>query len=280
MNIRDLQSRVQFMRSDLPAGVANLVLQDAARWVARKSGVVRLKKYGYVNPSQYVIDMATFMDATNGQFEVLRPTQIMYLPGLYKSTTALGLLTATSLTIPLATVATAYGFYVATVALTATDGVTSYPMKAGDVIQAVNQKWVVTPFYKYSVARDIAKMRTYRAKESPLNTTGYFGGYVVEKDSISLIPVPTCAVPVQMECSIVPLKEFDSVDFPVEAEDAIIAMAKALLYQIPNKAGGGADLGAAGRFNGVAEGEVSLLRAVAEGGYGDSEMAPPPHFGN
>ncbi len=280
MYIRDLQSRVQFMRADLPVGYASQALQDAARWVARRTGIVRLKVYGTIAANQYIIDLATFMGAAAGEFTVLRPTRIMYLPGLDRRSTALGVLTAASLTIPLATVAAAYGFYVASVALSASDGVTSYPMQPGDVIQSFNGKWVVTPFYKYSVAKDISKERTYHAKSSPLNTVGYIGGYVVDKDSVSLIPVPTCAVPIQMECSIVPKKEFDNVDFPVEAEDAVIAMAKSLIYQTPNKSGGGMDLITADRFGKIADGEVSLLRAVAEGGYGDSEMAPPPHFGN
>lgn len=280
MYIRDLQSRVQFMRPDLPAGHASQALQDAARWVARRTGVVRLKVYGTVSVNQYIIDLAAFMGAAAGEFVVLRPTRIMYMPGLDRRSTSLGLLSTANPTIPLATVATAYGFYLATIALTASDGATSYAMQPGDVIQALSGKWVVSPFYKYSVAKDLSKERTYHAKSSPLNTVGYLGGYVVDKDSVSLIPVPVCAVPIQMECSIVPIKEFDNVDFPVEAEDAVIAMAKSLLYQTPNKSGGGMDLGTAEKFSRIADGEVSLLRAVAEGGYGDSEMAPPPHFGN
>jgi hypothetical protein len=87
-------------------------------------------------------------------------------------------------------------------------------------------------------------------------------------------------VAVSIECSIVPNKEFDTVDFPVEAEDAIIALASAQYLSIPNKTGGGVDQARAQRFRLDGQGEVSLVRALAEGGYGDSEQAPPPRFGN
>jgi hypothetical protein len=279
MYIRDLQSRVQFLRHDLPAGFANQALQDAARLVARKTGIIRVKVFGFVRKDQVRVDLNTFMGSVAGEFSILRPTQVMYTPGLYRTSTGAAILTATSLTIPLATVATAYSFYVASVALTATDGVTSYPMYQGDIIQAVNRVWVVTPFYRYRAAKDVQKERLYRAVASPLNSVGYFSDYVVEKDGILLRPIPINDVAVQIECSIVPKKEFDDIDFPIDAEDAVLAAAKAQIYGTPNKSGGGADHAAAKYHQNQAEGEITLVRAVADGGYGDAEMAPPPLFG-
>jgi hypothetical protein len=279
MFISDLQSRVQPLRSDLPAGYAEQALQDAARWVARKTGIIRTKVWGHAPGGALTLDLPTFMGASAGEFEVLRPTEVMYLRGLYKTSVSLGILTATSLTIPLATVATPYGFYVATVALTASDGVTSYPMNQGDVIQAVNGVWVITPYYKYSIAVDIKKGRLMRATAMPYNNVGYMSNYVVDKDTLYFSPVLTCDVPVSIECSIVPKKEFDTVNFPVDAEDAIIYAAASQYLRMKNKSGGGADLQLAMRYQDKAEGEMSLVRAIAEGGYGDSEMAPPPIFG-
>ncbi len=279
MYIRDLQSRVQFLRQDLPAGYANQALQDAARLICRKTGIVRVRKFGFVYAGQVKVNLATFMGAVAGEFEVLRPTQVMYCPGLDRASTPKGLLTVALPTIPLATIAAPYDFYTATEAMTASDGVKSYVMAEGDVIQAINNVWKITPFYKYRVGKDLRKERLFRALGAPLNSVGYFANYVVEKDSIILTPVPVNALSVMIECSIVPRKEFDDVDFPLDAEDAIIAAAKAQIYATPNKSGGGADAGAAKYHQNQAEGEITLVRAIAEGGYGDSEMAPPPVFG-
>lgn len=279
MYIRDLLSRAK-IRPDLPDGYIEQALQDAARWVARKTGVVRKTVYGSVDAGEYRIVLGDFMGASAGEFQVLRPTRVMYMPGLDRASTALGALTVAAPTIPLAGAVSEFAFYVATQDLGANDGVTTYPMVQGDVIQAVNGAWVVKEYYKYSVAKDLSSGRLYNAAMSPLNSVGYFGGYVVTKDELLLKPVPRNAVAVMIECSIVPNKEFDTVDFPVEAEDAILCAAKAQILQTPNKSGGGADVVRADKFQMRAEGEVSLVRAIAEGGYGDMEMAPPPHFGN
>jgi hypothetical protein len=279
MYIRDLQSRVQFLRQDLPAGFASQALQDAARLVARKTGIVRVRKYGHVDAGQVRVNLASFMGAVAGEFEVLRPTQIWYCPGQDRASVFISFLTATALTIPLATAAGAHDFYIATEAIVATDGVTSYSMSEGDVIQAVNGVWKITPFYKFRVASDIRKERLIRALGAPLNSVGYFCNYIVEKDDVILNPVPVNVTAIMMECSIVPRKEFDNIDFPLDAEDAMLAATKAQIYGTPNKSGGGADHGLAKYHQAQAEGEITLVRAIAEGGYGDSEMAPPPKFG-
>lgn len=279
MYIRDLQSRVQYLRSDIPAGYADQALQDAARYVARKTGIVRKTVYGAVSAGQLRVDLESFMGA-GSDFQILRPTEVMYMPGMDRNGKYKALLTATSLTIPAVAVATAWDFYVASVDLTASDGTKSYPMKAGDVIVKANGVWDVMEYWKYSVARDLKRPRLFRAQNSPMNSNGYISGYSVEKTSLLLTPVPVCDVAVSVECSIVPNKEFDTVDFPVEAEDAIIALASAQYLSVPNKSGGGADLARAQRLRLDGQGEISLVRALADGGYGDSEQAPPPRFGN
>ena len=279
MYIRDLQSRVQFLRSDIPAGYAEQALQDAARYVARKTGIVRKTVYGAVSAGQLRVDLDAFMGAGT-EFQILRPTEVMYMPGMHRDGTYKSLLTATSNVIPDAATEDDWNFYVASVDLTASDGTTSYPMMAGDVIVNSNGAWDVLEYWRYSVARDLKRARLFRAQNSPMNSNGYIGGYSVEKTGLLLTPVPVCDVAVSIECSIVPNKEFDTVDFPVEAEDAIIALASAQYLSIPNKTGGGVDQARAQRFRLDGQGEVSLVRALAEGGYGDSEQAPPPRFGN
>lgn len=281
MYIRDLQSRVQFLRSDIPAGYAEQALQDAARYVARKTGIVRRTVYGHVSAGQLRVDLDAFMGASvNNEFQILRPTEVMYMPGMHRDGTYQDLLTATNLTIPDAGVAADWDFYVASVDLIASDGTSSYSMSAGDVIVNANGTWDVLEYWRYSVARDLKRNRLFRAQNSPMNSNGYISGYSVEKTGLLLTPVPVCDVAVSIECSIVPNKEFDTVDFPVEAEDAIIALASAHYLSIPNKTGGGVDQARAQRYRLDGQGEVSLVRAIAEGGYGDSEQAPPPRFGN
>ena len=279
MYIADLQSRVQMLRHDLTAGMAEQALQDAARYVARKTGIVRVKAFGYVPTSKLSLDLPTFMDASTGDFDVLRPTEVMYLRGLNVASVHLGILTATSLTIPLVGAATPFGFYIASVGLTATDGVTSYPMNQGDVIQAYYGVWTITPYYRFSESTDLKKTRLTRATTMPYNNVGYFTNYVVDKNTLIFSPVPICDVPVSIECSIVPHKEFDTIDFPVDAEDALIYAARAQFMAMKNKTGGGADMVAALKYQDRADGEVSLVRSIAEGGYGDTEAAPPPRFG-
>lgn len=279
MYIRDLQSRVQFLRSDIPAGYAEQALQDAARYVARKTGIVRKVVYGAILEGQLRVDLDSFM-GSGSDFQILRPTEVMYIPGMHRDGTYMGLLTAVSNIIPDVTTSDDWDFYVASVSLVATDGTTSYPMSPGDVIVSTNGAWVVTEYWKASVARDLKRNRLFRAQNSPMNSNGYISGYSVEKTSLLLTPVPVCDVAVSIECSIVPNKEFDTVDFPVEAEDAIIALASAQYLSIPNKTGGGVDQARAQRYRLDGQGEVSLVRAIAEGGYGDSEQAPPPRFGN
>lgn len=279
MYLRDLQSRVQFLRQDLPAGFANQALQDAARLVARKTGIVRVKSFGSVASDTARIDLKAFMGSVANEFVILRPTQVMYCPGLDRSASFLGMASAVVGNIPLAVNATNFGFYITDVAGSLSDGVTTYTLGEGDVLSAINGVWTRTPFYKYRIARDLGKGKLMGVQPAPFNAVGYFAHYVVERDAILLSPVPVSTVAVQIECSIVPKKEFDNVEFPVDAEDAIVSVAKAQLYGTPNKAGGGADFGAAKYFQAQAEGEITLVRAVAEGGYGDSEMVAPPRFG-
>jgi len=280
MYIRDLQSRVQFLRADLPAGFTNQALQDAARYVARKTGVVRLVKFGHVSAGQLRVDLDSFMGASADEFEVLWPTEVLYIPGMDRDATFKALLTPTSLTIPLIGAATDWDFYTATEDLTASDGVTSYPMKQGDVIIATNGVWKITEYWKSAVARDARRGRLFRAQNSPMNSNGYLSGYSVERKSLLLTPVPVSDVSLSIECAIVPKKEFDNIDLPIEAEDAVIEIAKSYILALPNKTGGGANPQLAALHARNGDGEVSLVRALAEGGYGDSEVAPPPKFGN
>lgn len=279
MYIRDLQSRVQFLRQDLPVGFVSMALQDAARLVARKTGIVRKIVYGVVTEGTVKVDLRAFMGAVAGEFDVLRPTKVMYCPGLDRAASFISLTSAVVGNIALATVATPFSFYIADAAITLSDGVTSYPLREGDVLCAVNGVWTATPYYKYRIARDVSKPRLLGAQQAPLNSVGYFANFITDRDALFLSPIPVNDVAVQIECSIVPLKEFDNVEFPVDAEDAIIAAAKAQIYGTPNKTGGGADLGTAKHFQAMAEGEISLVRSIAEGGYGDTEMPPPPRFG-
>lgn len=282
MYLRDLQSRVQFLRHDLTVGFAEQALQDAARWVATKTGIVRMQVYGHVSDGQMVVNLASFMGAvaTEGSFDILRPTRVMYMPGLNTGSTSLGLLIATSTVIPAATVPVDYGFYVSQAAVTVSDGTSNYSLGIGDVIQTVNNLWVIFKAYKYSVAKDRQKNRAFGIYRSPLNSQGYMSGYYVDKDSITLMPVPNLDVPIMLECSIVPRKDFDTVDFPLDAEECILAKAKEQIYATPNKTGGGANPQQARYFEQRATEEMTLVRAVAEGGYGDTEVVPPPHFGN
>ncbi len=280
MYIRELQGRVQYLRNDLPVGFAEQALQDAARYVARKTGIIRKTAYGYFPAGAVSVDLPTFMGAAAGAFDVLRVTQLMCFAGTDKTSAYLGLLTAATPTIPLASAVTPFGFYVATETVVADDGVKTYPMFAGDSIQNVNQVWIVTQAWKYSVMRDAKKGRLFGTIRAPLNSYGRMGDYVTDgKSNILLTPVPAYDTPVSMTCSIVPKKEFENIDIPVDAEDAIILCARERIFSSPNKSGGGADHAAAFKAKVAADGEISLVRAIAEGGYGETEMAAPPQFG-
>lgn len=278
MYIRDLQSRVQLLRSDIPPGFAEQALEDAARYVARKTGIVRTRVYGHVATGQSRIDLDTFMGSAAAGYTILRPTELTFIPGMNRGAFYDGLLTPTNLTLTVGP--PDWTYMVATATLTATDGTNFYPMVAGDIIVYDGTAWSVTQFWKSKIARDVRKGRQFAANVAPMNSNGYVSGYAVEQHSLLLYPIPVSDVAVSLECSIVPNKDFDTVDFPVEAEDAIVELARAQYLSIPNKAGGGANIQLAQRHLQNGQGEVSLVRAVAEGGYGDSEVAPPPRFGN
>ena len=284
MYIRDLQSRVQLLRSDIPPGFAEQALEDAARYVARKTGIVRTRVYGHVATGQSKIDLDTFMGSAAAGYTILRPTELTFIPGMHRDAIYGGLLTAAAPPVPgilLIPVAPAeWTYYVASANLTATDGTNSYPMSAGDAIVYHDGAWAITEYWKSKIGRDIRKGRQFAANVAPMNSNGYVSGYAVEQHALLLYPIPVSDVAVSLECSIVPNKDFDTVDFPVEAEDAIVELARAQYLSIPNKAGGGANIQLAQRHLQNGQGEVSLVRAVAEGGYGDSEVAPPPRFGN
>jgi hypothetical protein len=280
MYLRDLQSRVQFLRHDLERGFVEQALQDAARWVATKTGVVRTKVYDHVNNGQLVVSLASFMQAATGQFDVLRPTRVMYMPGLNTGSVCVGALTSVSTTIPAPTVPANFSFYVSQAAITVSDGTKSYVLGVGDVIQVVNKLWVIFQAYKYSVAKDRKKERAFGLYKSPMNSVGYMSGYYVDKDSITINPVPNLDIPLMIECSVVPKKDFDTVDFPLDAEECLLAKAKEQLYAMPNKSGGGANEQKASMWRKIADDEKDLVRAVADGGYGDTEVVPPPLFGN
>jgi hypothetical protein len=284
MYIRELQGRVQYLRHDLPVGFSEQALQDAARYVARKTGIIRTTVYGYLPANQVTLDLNAFMGSVAGSFVILRPTQIMAYTGILVNSAFQSLLTPTSFTVPAPSVALPNVFYVASAAITATDGTTTYPMNAGDTIQnqtPTSGKWVVVPGWKYSVMSDISKGRMFGTIRQPLNNVGMAANFIVDdKASILLTPVPVTDTPVSITCSIVPQKEFENIDIPVDAEDAIVLCASERIMRSPNKAGGGADHPRADKFGVRAEGEISLIRAIAEAGYGEAEIAAPPRFGN
>lgn len=280
MYIRELQGRVQYLRNDLPVGFSEQALQDAARYVARKTGIIRTTVNGYFPANAVNVDVAAFMNAALNSFTVLRVTQLVCYAGTDKSSVYRGSISSALPTIPLATDATPFGFYVATGDVSATDGVTIYPMFSGDSIQNVDGVWVVTPSWKYSVMRDVKKGRLFGTIRAPLNNYGRIGDYMTDdKNNILLSPVPAYDTPANMTCSIVPNKEFENIDIPVDAEDAVILYAKERIFSTPNKSGGGADHVAARKAKLDADGEISLVRAIADGGYGETEMAAPPQFG-
>jgi len=289
MYIRELQGRVQYLRHDLPVGFSEQALQDAARYVARKTGIIRVTRYGYAPAGVLKLDLPTFMGATTDDFRVLRPTQIMGYTGTAKDSVYLGtvdpLVPATSNVIPDATMATNFGFYIATADCTpatvqVTDGTNFYTMAAGDSIQNIDGKWKVTQLWKYSMMRDKGKGKIFNTLPEPLNNTGRGGGFMIDdSNTILMTPVPQYDTPIVITCSIVPNKEFDNIDIPPEAEDAVIMVARERILSTPNKAGGGADHAAAAKAKIAADGEISLVRAIADGGYGEVEMAAPPRFG-
>ena len=289
MYIRELQGRVQYLRHDLPVGFSEQALQDAARYVARKTGIVRLTAYGYAPANVVRLDLPTFMGATVNDFRILRPTQVMGYAGTSKDSVYLGTVDPTapptSNTIPDATVATNFGFYIATADCTTataqvTDGTNFYTMHAGDSIQNIDGQWKITELWKYSMIRDQSKGYVFGTMPSPMNGIGRVGGYVVDdSNTILMTPVPQYDTPIVITCSIVPNKEFDNIDIPPEAEDAIIMVARERILSTPNKSGGGADHAAAAKAKVLADGEISLVRAIAEGGYGESMMVAPPVFG-
>ena len=281
MYIRELQGRVQYLRHDLPVGFSEQALQDAARYVARKTGIIRITAYGYFPANQVKVDLDAFMGSTVGEFVILRPTQLMAYTGILVHSNFQAMLTALAFTIPLAPSAGVNDFYVASEPLNATDGVTSYPMNAGDTIQNQNGVWIVIQGWKYSVMTDISKGRMFGTIRQPLNNFGMLANFIIDdKSNILLTPVPATDTPVVMTCSIVPKKEFENIDIPVDAEDAIIWCARERILGTPNKAGGGANLGEAAKAGQMAVGEISLVRAIAESGYGEVEMAAPHRFGN
>ena len=284
MYIRDLQSRVQLLRSDIPAGYAEQALQDAARYVARKTGIVRKRVFGHVAAGQLRIDLDTFMGSAAAGYTILRPTELTFIPGMHRDATYGGLLTAAAPPVPgmllIPDSPDEWTYYVASAMLVATDGTNSYPMAPGDAIVYHDGAWAITEYWKSKIGRDVRMGRQFKTVTAPMNSRGYIAGYSVEQHSLLLYPVPVSDVAVSLECSIVPVKDFDTVDFPVEAEDAIVELARAQYMSIPNKSGGGANLQLAQRYLLSGQGEVSLVRTVAEGGYGDSEIAAPPRFGN
>jgi hypothetical protein len=289
MYIRELQGRVQFLRHDLPVGFAEQALQDAARYVARKTGIIRVTSYGYAPANVLRLDLPTFMDAAAGDFRILRPTEIMGYAGTSKDSVFIGTLSpsipGTTNVIPAAGSATAFGFYMVTADCTpatvqVSDGTNLYTMAAGDSIQNVDGVWKVTQRWKYSMIRDKSKGRTFGTLPEPLNQTGRIGSYLSDNaNTILLTPVPQYDTPIIITCSIVPNKEFENIDIPPEAEDAIIHVARERILSTPNKSGGGADHVSAAKAKAQADGEISLVRAIAEGGYGEVEMAAPPLFG-
>lgn len=280
MYIHDLQSQLQFLRRDLETGFVDTALQDAARWVAIKTGIVRKKVYDHVNVNTLTVDLPTFMGSVVGGFTILRPVHVMYYPGIKPGSICTSTITVPTFTIPLATVAPDLSFYVAGVDTNLFDGVTHYLLNAGDSLQVIGKKWVTNPVYKYNMADDVQKTRLQHAHPSPYNQIGGFNSYVVGNGDIKLIPIPNCDTPVSIECSIVPIKEFENIGFPIDAEDALLYAAKWRLYAIPNKSGGGADEGKADKYMRLARDEAALVRGIAEFGYGDVEMAPPPLFGS
>ena len=159
MYIRDLQSRVQLLRSDIPPGFAEQALEDAARYVARKTGIVRTRVYGHVATGQSRIDLDTFMGSVAGGFTILRPTELSFIPGMHRSAIYGGLLTATILTIP--ATPTEWTYYVASASLTATDGTDSYVMSPGDAIVYHDGSWSITEYWKSKIGRDIRKGRQF-----------------------------------------------------------------------------------------------------------------------
>jgi len=281
MKIRELQGRVQYLRPDLPVGFSEQALQDAARYVARKTGIIRKTVAGYFPADTVRVDLNSFMNAVTEEYTILRATQLMCYAGINRQSVFSGTINATSPTIPLPTIEPDFNFFVATTDVTAFDGVTSYPMAMGDTIQVLNNVWVVTPNWKYAVMRDKAKGKLFGTVRTPLNSYGAIADFMVDdKNTLLLSPVPNTDTPCMITCSIVPSKEFDEIDIPVDAEDAIIMVARERILGTPNKAGGGADQAAARKAKLDADGEISLVRAIAEGGYGEVMMAAPPHFGN
>lgn len=279
MLIRDLQSRVQMLRSDIPSGYAEQALADAARYVARKTGIVKKRVYGHIAADQLRVDLDTFMGSEAGGFDILRPTELTFIPGMHRDSVFGALRSAATPYLPDDT--TQWSFYVCEDSFHAQNNYWSAEVTAGDVIvYKGNQQWEVVEFWKSKIGRDVRMGRQWKTVTAPMNSHGYLSGYAVDQHGLILHPVPVSDVAVSIECSIVPKKDFDEIDFPVEAEDAIVEMARSQYLAIPNKAGGGANIQLAQRHLLNAQGEISLVRAIAEGGYGDSEIAAPPRFGN
>ena len=246
MYIRDLQSRVQVLRSDIPSGFAEQALADAARYVARKTGIVKKRVYGHIAADQLRVDLDTFMGSEAVGFDILRPTELTFIPGMHRDSIFGGLIETAEYT--LAATPDDWEFCVAAVACVASDGATDYVMAAGDTIVYNGSSWQVVEFWKSKIGRDVRMGRQWKTVTAPMNSHGYLSGYAVDQHGLILHPVPVSDVAVSIECSIVPKKDFDEIDFPVEAEDAIVEMARSQYLAIPNKAGGGANIQLAQRY--------------------------------
>ena len=260
-SLRSLLARVALFRPDKDEAVHLFALQEAARSLYRYTQLAtEILPVTSVAAGVAAYAVASSTPTTR---DLIRVERITYAP-VPPTATYIGTFDGGS--VP--SLNTTYGaFYICA---TAGGG-----YAIGDVIWSNGTAWQTIKVTEFVAGVEDSKPRIQAVYSSPQSGKGTPAHWAQEDGTVFFYPPLSCDYPIQIELSYVPIGEFDTVDFPREAEDVIVAGALEFLLNLP---GEGANFNRA-----MIEGKKFYagrdnLRSLHYVGFGGDFVQTPPSF--
>ena len=275
--IRDLLYRVKAFFPDATEAVALGALEDAAKDVARETGLGRETLVPVSLPVG-----TKLLTVTPSTGNVLRRVEQVRIPNIPYNSTLVGkqykgVWNATTNTpdIGAASAGNKFEWYLVTTAgTTDKDGITSWAV--GDIVINYTTEWQKITLEEYFLITEVNQPSSDLTLSQPQKQNAFPARFSQENGVLKFFPPTQTDTAIQLKLQIIPTGEVETVAFPQSAVNALVYYALEFMYQLPGK---NQNLAMSAVYHRRYLIERAELRSIAEIGDAGSPFYVPANFG-